>query len=241
MSTVLFAGVNPQTDYPGDRLSTKDKAPAIGHIWAFHSIRALTRLPPQMTTRYLGAPITRNEDRRLLTGRALFVNDVERPGMLHVAFLRSPHAHARLGTVDLSPVRARQGWLPPTPPMISATVGSRVRYWCRRRPSKVRFSASGPRYRWRAIKSGTSARRSPWWCRKPLHGRGRAGTAFRYVTQDGPPDAADATFNHPGKHLTPREEDGDKEDLPNDSWTCRLGRRSLEISQTRGAIQLQPC
>src|SRR5215472_12858849 len=49
MSTVLFAGVNPQTDYPGGGLSTKDKAPAIGHIWAFHSIRALTRLPPQMS------------------------------------------------------------------------------------------------------------------------------------------------------------------------------------------------
>jgi len=109
MSTVLFAGVNPQTDYPGGGLSTKDKAPAIGHIWAFHSIRALTRLRPRMTTRYLGAPIARNEDRRLFTGCALFVNDVERPGMLHVAFLRSPHAHARLGTVDLSPVRARQG------------------------------------------------------------------------------------------------------------------------------------
>jgi aerobic carbon-monoxide dehydrogenase large subunit len=62
-----------------------------------------------MTTRYLGAPIARNEDPRLLTGRALFVNDVERPGMLHVAFLRSPHAHARLGTVDLSRVGERQG------------------------------------------------------------------------------------------------------------------------------------
>ncbi len=62
-----------------------------------------------MTTRYFGAPITRNEDRRLLTGRGLFVNDVERPGMLHVAFLRSPHAHARLGAVDLSRVRERPG------------------------------------------------------------------------------------------------------------------------------------
>src|SRR5262252_6295073 len=62
-----------------------------------------------MTTRYLGAPIARNEDRRLLTGRALFVNDVERPGMLHVAFLRSPNAHARLGAVDLSRVRKRPG------------------------------------------------------------------------------------------------------------------------------------
>ena len=68
-----------------------------------------------MTTRYFGAPIARNEDRRLLTGRALFVNDVERPGMLHVAFLRSPHAHARLGAVDLrggsvaGPGAARRG------------------------------------------------------------------------------------------------------------------------------------
>jgi CO/xanthine dehydrogenase Mo-binding subunit len=62
-----------------------------------------------MTTRYFGAPIARNEDRRLLTGRALFVNDVDRPGMLHVAFLRSPHAHARLGAVDLSRVRERPG------------------------------------------------------------------------------------------------------------------------------------
>src|ERR1700751_4901012 len=64
-----------------------------------------------MTTRYFGAPIARNEDRRLLTGRAMFVNDVERAGMLHVAFLRSPHAHARLGAVDLSRVRERPGVL----------------------------------------------------------------------------------------------------------------------------------
>ena len=62
-----------------------------------------------MKTRYFGAPIARNEDRRLLTGRALFVNDIERPGMLHVAFLRSPHAHAWLGAVDLSRVRERPG------------------------------------------------------------------------------------------------------------------------------------
>ena len=62
-----------------------------------------------MTTRYFGAPIARNEDRRLLTGRALFVNDVDRPGMLHVAFLRSPHAHASLVAVDLSRVRERPG------------------------------------------------------------------------------------------------------------------------------------
>ena len=42
-----------------------------------------------MVTRYLGAPIPRNEDARLLRGQALFVDDIELPGMLHAAFLRS--------------------------------------------------------------------------------------------------------------------------------------------------------
>jgi carbon-monoxide dehydrogenase large subunit len=38
-----------------------------------------------MSTRTFGEPIKRNEDRRLLTGQALFIDDVELPGMLHVA------------------------------------------------------------------------------------------------------------------------------------------------------------
>ena len=41
------------------------------------------------TGRYMGARVRRNEDARLLTGRALFVDDVHLDGMLHVAFLRS--------------------------------------------------------------------------------------------------------------------------------------------------------
>ena len=49
-----------------------------------------------MATRSFGAPITRNEDARLLSGQALFVDDVELPGMLHAAFLRSNVAHARI-------------------------------------------------------------------------------------------------------------------------------------------------
>jgi aerobic carbon-monoxide dehydrogenase large subunit len=62
-----------------------------------------------MTTRYFGARVQRNEDARLLTGRALFVDDVELPGMLHAAFLRSPHAHARIRTVDVSAALRRDG------------------------------------------------------------------------------------------------------------------------------------
>src|ERR1700733_5354190 len=62
-----------------------------------------------MTTRNFGAPITRNEDARLLSGQALFVDDVELPGMLHAAFLRSNVAHARIRSIDVAAARARAG------------------------------------------------------------------------------------------------------------------------------------
>src|SRR6266849_2680731 len=62
-----------------------------------------------MTTRYFGAPIKRNEDRRLLTGRALFVDDVAFPNMAHAAFLRSAVAHGRIRRIDVEAARARPG------------------------------------------------------------------------------------------------------------------------------------
>ena len=55
-----------------------------------------------MTTRYFGERIKRNEDPRLLTGQGLFVDDVDLPHMLHVAFLRSPYAHAKINSIDVS-------------------------------------------------------------------------------------------------------------------------------------------
>jgi len=55
-----------------------------------------------MTTRYFGESIKRNEDPRLLTGQALFTDDVNLPDMLHVAFLRSPFAHARINSIDIA-------------------------------------------------------------------------------------------------------------------------------------------
>lgn len=62
-----------------------------------------------MATRYFGAPVTRNEDPRLLAGQALFVDDVELPGLLHAAFYRSPYAHARIKHVDVTRALARPG------------------------------------------------------------------------------------------------------------------------------------
>ncbi len=54
-----------------------------------------------MATRWLGAPVRRNEDPRLLVGQGTFVDDVRLPGMVHAAVLRSPHAHARIRRVDV--------------------------------------------------------------------------------------------------------------------------------------------
>ncbi len=62
-----------------------------------------------MATRYFGAPVRRHEDRRLLTGQALFVDDVELPSMLHAAFLRSPMAHGRIRHIDADAARSRDG------------------------------------------------------------------------------------------------------------------------------------
>lgn len=62
-----------------------------------------------MTTRYFGQPIKRNEDPRLLTGQALFTDDVHLPGMLHVAFVRSDYAHGYLCSIDTSAARETPG------------------------------------------------------------------------------------------------------------------------------------
>ena len=62
-----------------------------------------------MATRLFGAPIKRREDPRLLAGQGRFVDDVDLPGLLHAAVLRSPHAHARLRQIDTSAVRCLAG------------------------------------------------------------------------------------------------------------------------------------
>jgi carbon-monoxide dehydrogenase large subunit len=58
---------------------------------------------------YVGQSPVRNEDKRLLTGQALFVDDVQLPGMLHAAFVRSDHAHALIRGIDVSAAQAREG------------------------------------------------------------------------------------------------------------------------------------
>jgi len=62
-----------------------------------------------MTTRTFGSGIRRREDPRLITGAALYTDDITLPGMLHAAFLRSPYAHAKINSIDTAEAKKAPG------------------------------------------------------------------------------------------------------------------------------------
>ncbi|HKQ66575.1 MAG TPA: molybdopterin cofactor-binding domain-containing protein, partial [Methylomirabilota bacterium] len=53
-----------------------------------------------MGAKFFGAAVKRREDPRFLQGEGRFIDDIVLPGMLHAAFFRSPHAHARIVRID---------------------------------------------------------------------------------------------------------------------------------------------
>jgi len=57
----------------------------------------------------MGAEVKRKEDPRLVTGTSSYVDDITIPGLHYVAFVRSPHAHARVGTIDTAAAAKRAG------------------------------------------------------------------------------------------------------------------------------------
>src|SRR5215212_8408696 len=58
---------------------------------------------------FVGAPVRRFEDARLLRGQGTFIEDLDLPRQVHVAFVRSEYPHARLLAVDLAAARAIGG------------------------------------------------------------------------------------------------------------------------------------
>ena len=60
---------------------------------------------------HVGTAHTRLEDDRFLTGRGRFVDDIRLPGEAHAAFVRSPHAHARIGAIATERARSMPGVL----------------------------------------------------------------------------------------------------------------------------------
>src|ERR1051326_8293077 len=64
-----------------------------------------------VTPNMLGLPIKRGEDPRLVSGSGTYLEDLVLPGLVHLAFARSPHAHARLGRIDVSAAQHMPGVL----------------------------------------------------------------------------------------------------------------------------------
>jgi carbon-monoxide dehydrogenase large subunit len=73
--------------------------------------------PAPEAPKFIGAPIKRRDDPRLIQGRARYVDDFQPPGALHMAFARSPYGHAAIRRVDIS--RAREA-----PGVVAAYTGS---------------------------------------------------------------------------------------------------------------------
>jgi carbon-monoxide dehydrogenase large subunit len=59
----------------------------------------------------IGAPVKRREDMRLLTGQGRYAEDWNAPEQAYAAFVRSPHAHADVTSVDSTPALALAGVL----------------------------------------------------------------------------------------------------------------------------------
>ena len=57
----------------------------------------------------IGASVLRKEDRRFITGRGRYTDDMAVPGMKHAVFVRSPHAHATFSAIDAEAVKAMPG------------------------------------------------------------------------------------------------------------------------------------
>ena len=57
----------------------------------------------------IGQPVTRFEDPRLLRGQGRFINDVNMHGQAYAVFVRSPHAHANIRSIDIEAAKAAPG------------------------------------------------------------------------------------------------------------------------------------
>ena len=68
----------------------------------------------------IGARVARKEDKRFITGAGRYVDDMVVPGMKHAAFVRSPHAHAEIGAIDVSKAKAMPG-------VIDVLVGKQIK------------------------------------------------------------------------------------------------------------------
>ena len=72
--------------------------------------------------RTIGKALLRREDYRFVTGQGRYLDDIVVPSVLHAHFLRSPHAHARIRSIDVAAARAASG-------VVTVVTGHEVAEW----------------------------------------------------------------------------------------------------------------
>ena len=66
---------------------------------------------PERPYRFIGKPLPRKEDERLVTGKGRFSDDFNLDGQVYAAMVRSPHPHARIVAIDTAAAKAMPGTL----------------------------------------------------------------------------------------------------------------------------------
>ena len=62
-----------------------------------------------MSAEGIGARVTRKEDKRFITGKGKYTDDVRLHGMTYASFVRSPHAHAKIKSINIDAAKAMPG------------------------------------------------------------------------------------------------------------------------------------
>ena len=69
----------------------------------------MTAIEQPSTQKWVGQALRRKEDPRMITGKGRYVDDMVVPGMLYMAVVRSPEAHAKITSIDASGAREQPG------------------------------------------------------------------------------------------------------------------------------------
>jgi len=170
--------------------------------------------------RLFGKSIKRREDPRFITGRGRYTDDLKLEGLTYAAFVRSPHAHARVGGIDTSAAKAHPGvvaiftgkdmtgvnslpcgWLlpelkvPPHPPLatdVAQYVGDPVAVVIAGDQQTALDAAEKVRVDWQVLPSVTSTDKASAPGAAQLHEVAPNNVAFRW--QIGDAAATDAAF-----------------------------------------------
>src|SRR5712675_87677 len=128
----------------------------------------------------IGASVVRKEDRRFVTGKGRYVDDIKLQGMTYAHFVRSPHAHAKVKSIDSSEAMKMPGVIAVLTgsELVADKIGNLICGWAITSkdgtPMKMGAWPAMARNPWRSI-----TRNCPWW---PISRR-RSPWALRSFTR----------------------------------------------------------